>query len=807
MGLSFVRRPRWQKVWRDLWLYRTRTILAMLSIAVGVFAVGMIAGGWDILRREMPASYAAVDPASAILYTGDFDETLLQTVQRMPAVAAAVGRRSVATRAQRADGSWVRLELNALSSYKTIPVNRIVPVAGATAPADKSILIERAGQALIDYAPEKPVLVEMADNRQRTLRLTGVVYDPLLGPSTFSGAVYGFINLTTLAWLGQPQAYNQLYFTVREGRLDQAHIQAVAAEVRKKVEKAGVRVYVVWAPTPGEHPTHDIVQGVLFLLAALGVTALVVSSFLVVNTVSALVTQQTRQIAVMKALGADERQLRQLYNGMILIYGAVAVLIALPLAAGAARLLTGFVAGLLNFDITSYHIHPLVFLLQGVVGLATPLVAGWLPIRQGVQMPIRLALAHRADGVDAMKSGWLAGIIGRLPFVSRPFLLAFRNTFRRKGRLLLSLSTLALGIAICIAIFTIYSSVQRTVATVSQAWRYDATIYFEQSYLAARTRQLVQKAPGVATVEAWYTMPVRIQRADGTESDDIQVVAPPVDTALFAPILLAGRWLTATATDAATDSATDAVVINTQLLDREPALGIGERITVKLNEREVTWTIVGIVQGSLDGPRLYLSYEPFVYALRTVGETNTLRLALTARDGTAQGIAITALTDYLQQVGLKVAYLESTGQVRGQVEFQFGILLAFLTLMAILMLLVGGIGLTGAMSISVLERVAEIGVLRAIGASNGAILRLFLSEGIVVALLGWGLAAPLAWPLSQFLCAQLGMVLIQTPLHFSFSRLGLLFSLGFILLVALAATFFPAHQATRLSVRETLTYE
>jgi putative ABC transport system permease protein len=349
--------------------------------------------------------------------------------------------------------------------------------------------------------------------------------------------------------------------------------------------------------------------------------------------------------------------------------------------------------------------------------------------------------------------------------------------------------------------------VQRTVTAVSQAWRYDATIYFEQSYLAARTRQLVQKAPGVATVEAWYTMPVRIQRADGTESDDIQVVAPPVDTALFAPILLAGRWLTATATNAATDAATDEVVINTQLLDREPALGIGERITVKLNEREVTWTIVGIVQGSLDGPRLYLPYEPFVYALRTVGETNTLRLALTATDGTAQGIAITALTDYLQQVGLKVAYLESTGQVRGQVEFQFGILLAFLTLMAILMLLVGGIGLTGAMSISVLERVAEIGVLRAIGASNGAILRLFLSEGIVVALLGWGLAAPLAWPLSQFLCAQLGMVLIQTPLHFSFSRLGLFFSLGFILLVAVVATFFPARQATRLSVRETLTYE
>lgn len=791
--------PRWQKVWREVWLYRARSVLVILSIAVGVFAVGMIAGAWQILQREMTASYAAVDPASAILYTADFDETLLQTINRLPGVAAAVGRRSVATRAQMSDGRWVRLELNALSSYKAIPVNRIVPVSGATTPADKSVLIERAGLSMIDYTPGALRRVETADNRQRDLRLTGVVYDPSLGPSTFSGAVYGFINLTTLAWLGQPQAYNQLYFTVRTDRANQAHIQAVADTVRDKVQKAGVRVFVTWVPTPGEHPTHDIVEGVLFLLAALGVTALIVSSFLVINTVTALVTQQTRQIGIMKALGADEQQLQQLYGGMILLYGGSAALLAMPLATGAAMLLTRFVAGLLNFDMVSYWIHPLVFLLEIGVGLVTPLLASWAPIRRGVQMPIRTALDSRAAGAAAVQAGWLEQLLGRLPFFTRPFRLAFRNTFRRKGRLVLALLTLALGIAICIAIFSIYSSVQRTVATVSQSWRYDATLYFEQSYLAARAMQLVAKAPGVAGVEAWYTHPVRLQRADGSESDDIQVMAAPVKTTLYQPMLLAGRWLTAT------DEA--AVVINAQLVDKEPTVGIGQTVTVKLNDRKVTWTIVGIVRGALDGPQIYMNYQPFVYALRTVGETNTMRLTLQASEATAQSIAITALTEYLQRVGLKVVYLESTAQVREQVAFQFGILLSFLAIMAVLVLLVGGIGLTGTMSISVLERMAEIGVLRAIGASNGAIMRLFLSEGLVVGLLSWGLAAPLALPLSRVLCAQLGVVLIQTPLDFSFSRLGLLFSLGFIIVVALAATFFPARTATRLSVRETLTYE
>lgn len=799
MGLMDNLRPRWQKVWRELWLYRARSILVILSIAVGVFAVGMIAGAWQILQREMTASYMAVEPASAILYTADFDDNLLQTISRLPDVAAAVGRRSIATRAQLNDGSWVRLELNALSSYQTIPVNRIVPVNGATTPADKSVLIERAGLSMIDYAPGIVRRVETAGNRQRDLRLTGVVYDPSLGPSTFSGAVYGFINLTTLAWLGQPKAYNQLYFTVNADHTNKAHLQAVADRVRDKVQKAGVRVFVTWVPNPGEHPNHQIVEGVLFLLAALGVTALIVSSFLVINTVTAMVTQQTRQIGIMKALGADEAQLRQLYSGMILVYGGIAALLAMPLAAGAAILLTGFVAGLLNFDILSYAIHPLVFLLQIGVGLVTPLLASWAPIRRGAQMPIRTALDSRAAGAAAVQAGWLEQLLGRLPFFTRPFRLAFRNTFRRKGRLALALVTLALGIAISMAIFSIYSSVQQTVATVSQTWRYDATIYFEQSYLAARAVQLVTKGPGVAGVEAWYARPVRLQRADGSESEDIQVLAAPVNTALYQPILLAGRWLTAT------DEA--AVVINAQLLDKEPALGIGHAFTVKLNDRKVTWTIVGIVRGALAGPQIYMNYPPFVYALRTVGETNAMRLTLQASEVTAQPIAITALTDYLQQVGLKVAYLESTEQVRSQVAFQFGILLSFLTIMAVLVLLVGGIGLTGTMSISVLERIAEIGVLRAIGASNRAIMRLFLSEGLVVGLLSWGLAAPLAWPLSRFLCTQLGMVLIQTPLDFSFSRLGLGFSLGFIIVVAVAATFFPARTATRLSVRETLTYE
>lgn len=792
-------RPRWQKVWRDLWLYRARTLLVILSIAVGVFAVGMIASTWVILAREMPASYATVHPASAILYTEDFNDELLQTISQMNGVADAVGRRTVAVRLQTGADQWTRVELNALSSYKSIPVNKVTSVLGATAPADKAVLVERGGMPIINGQVGSQLTIENADGLRRTLQLTGVAYDPSLPPSTFSGIVYGFINATTLQWLGEPRAYNQLYFTVSEKTDDRDHIQQVTNAVRKQVTRAGVKVFAAWVPTPGEHPTTQIVQAVLMVLAALGVTSLCVSAFLVINTISAVIAQQTRQIGVMKAIGAETRQLQQLYCGMILAYGLIASVIAMPLATLAALQLTRFVGNLLNFDLLSFRLPLWVFALELAVGLLTPLLAGWLPIRRGARMSIRDALDNRAAGAANLSTGWLERLLVWLNFGSRPVLLAFRNTFRRKGRLALSLLTLTLGGAIFISIFSVYSSVQRTVESASLSWQYDLAVYFGRDYLSARLEQTLRRSHLLADIESWYVTTTRRQLANQAESDDIEVMAVPAQTQLLSPVLIAGRWLQP-------DDQTG-VVINSQLLDAAPDLHVGSVMTVKLNERTYQWPIVGIVRGALDGQRVYINYAAFVRSIRRVGETNTIRLVFKTHAASQLPALVSGLESLMQEVGLRVNFLQTTTDQRGQVQFQFSILLILLTIMALLVMIVGGIGLMGTMSINVLERVGEIGVLRAIGAANRAILGIFLGEGLLIGALSWAMSVPLAYPLSRLLSDQLGLVLLQAPLDFHFSGFGVLCGLIFIVVVAFVATYFPARQATRISVREALNYE
>jgi len=75
-------RPRWSKVLADLWDNKTRSLLVVLSIAVGVFAIGTIANAFVILSEDIDASYAAVNPANITIITEPFDDALVESVRR-----------------------------------------------------------------------------------------------------------------------------------------------------------------------------------------------------------------------------------------------------------------------------------------------------------------------------------------------------------------------------------------------------------------------------------------------------------------------------------------------------------------------------------------------------------------------------------------------------------------------------------------------------------------------------------------------------------------------------------------------------
>ena len=385
--------PRWRKVLRDLWSNKTRTILVVLSIAVGVFAVGMIAGSRVILLRDVAAAYADSRPYNATLYTSWFDDDLVQVVRHMPEVQEVEGRHTIGARLKIGPDEWRPIQLIAVPDYIDIRVNRLRPISGAWPPADRELLLERGSLGWVNARVGDTLLLETSDRKQRHMRVAGLAHDLNQIPTFWSGTVNAYITFDTLEWLGEPRAYNALNIIVANHGNDKARIQQVADAVGDKVEKGGRTVYWTQVPEPGRHWSSDNLNSMIVLLGILGTLALLLSGFLVVNTISALLTQQIWQIGIMKAIGGRARQIASLYLGMVLIFGLLALLIAVPLGVLGAYGFAGYTAGLLNFDIEQMSLSPGVLAQEVAAGLVVPVLAALYPVIAGTRITVREAIS------------------------------------------------------------------------------------------------------------------------------------------------------------------------------------------------------------------------------------------------------------------------------------------------------------------------------------------------------------------------------------------------------------------------------
>ena len=126
--------------------------------------------------------------------------------------------------------------------------------------------------------------------------------------------------------------------------------------------------------------------------------------------------------------------------------------------------------------------------------------------------------------------------------------------------------------------------------------------------------------------------------------------------------------------------------------------------------------------------------------------------------------------------------------------------------MAVVIAVVGGVSLSGVLSINVLERRREIGVMRAIGASSLQIFRLLVGEGLLLGWLSWLIALPLSIPAGSLLTYGLSAIM-GGELTYKYSPAGILYWLAIITVLSIVASILPARGATRISVRESLAYQ
>jgi putative ABC transport system permease protein len=330
----------------------------------------------------------------------------------------------------------------------------------------------------------------------------------------------------------------------------------------------------------------------------------------------------------------------------------------------------------------------------------------------------------------------------------------------------------------------------------------DISLEFDRNYRINEIQSLAMTIPGVDFVEPRGGAYCQLINEAGDAAESVEMLGAPPGSELINPILLKGRWLI--------PGDENAIVLNEAFLARYPDLEVGDTLRLYVNRREADWTIVGFFQ--FIGSDSFIVYVPLEHLNTVTGNNNK---AANFQIVAAQNVDQTGLEeDLVDQVdtffrdrGYHVRSTITSESLLGNATEGLDTLTIFLLIMSGLTAAVGSIGLTGTMSMNVMERTREIGVMRAIGATDRQVMRQVIIEGTLIGLMSWIIAVLLAFPISSLMSYIINTSIFGVTGDYSFTATGFLIWFGFVALLSLTASILPARNAARLTIREVLSYE
>ncbi len=795
----------WYKIWFDLWHNKTRTLLAVLSVAAGAFAVGAIFGMSDQLSSTMDESHQSVMPPHINIALYDLvDRDALMNLEQIPGVEGVEPYNHINVMYKlHPEDAWSQGVIQ-VRDYQGEKYELVQLREGDWPKSKNEIAMERMAAQSKHLSLGDRVVFKVQD-QERAYEITSLIRHPFVPPPQFMDLSVFFASGAGLERFGIPDGkFNSFY--VRVTPYSSEHAKEVATAIKDKLAKQNIRVGAFMYQDPNRHWGRTYMDGYVLVQQLLAVLCVLMSAVLVYNTMSNLITQQTNQIGILKAIGGRRGTIVGVYLVSAFVYGLLALIIALPLGAIVAFGVSRFFLDLFNIDYNQFRISTQAVIAQAGCALAAPLLAGLPPVLQGAGITVRQAISSYGLG-GGFGSNWLDRAvedIGRRWLPSH-YATALGNMFRRKGRLLMTELVLITAGSAFLMVMSLSSSLTLTLDNIFARSKYDSLVQFGQNVRAEHAQVLAATIPGVQKTElhlvqsaSMFTAGQLVKEAGiGTNIEGI-----PASSDFFKPVIVAGRWIQ--------PGDGRAVVITRDTAQKNNIL-VGDTVTLDLGELGTDeWQVIGFYDPIFVGG----FYSETIYApLDALGQTTkkynqgTLLYVRTASHGTAFVSDVTAnLKDMFDKRGMRVSQTQTQAASRSTSEFSFRMVIWMMLALSVIVALVGGIALMGALSIGVIERTKEIGVMRAVGARSRTILGVFVMEGLLQGILSWLIAVPLSLLASPFLAAALGKTLFGGNLDYQYNWPAIGVWFGLMLVIAAIASLMPANSATRISVRDSLAY-
>jgi putative ABC transport system permease protein len=783
-----------RKSWTDLTRRPARAVLTIFTLALAVASFGILA-----LPALMNAAVAQEVNQSRLydVYIPVNDVPLsaaqIRQLANLPNVTAVAARSVFITRTL-IGSRRVPTEVWGVPSFTDQPVDRVT-TSLRPGPGQVLVDVRDSMSAISNAAAGDTLRVEAATGAFNSLQVIGSADAMSFNQDALTGRLILYATQPTVQRLGGFKGVNLVELRLRDAR----HAAAVAtvSAVRSFLAARPVPSAFSNVPTiraPGDWPLKSIFNARAKILDILIVLAVLSALFLLANTMRTLVAEQGREIGVMRSIGASARDVRNSYLKTAALLGLFGAVIGSVLGIGLSYLLLRLFARMVYGISPGFAIDWAVVAIGAAAGVLGAVLTAWPALRRVMHTPVHEALAS-AGIVSKFGSSRLDRTILHSSVVPSPLRIGVRNIARQKGRSLSTIMQVALAVATLLGLMSLALAVTEV---TDQSWNvldYDISLSSQPggTLYGSDVVSAVRSQPGVAGVELadWYQMSYRNQT--------LYALGVHAHTFIREP-LAAGRWLSVQ------DEATRAsVAIVGSAAARNFGLHPGSRVTMITAIGPVTFTVIGIgASQANNGYNLYTTLPTMQALTGHAGLANSLLVRTVDKSHAAIDSVAARLEALLARSGHP-----SNSQVmyagRATDQATASSMLVIVEGIGLLIVAISMLGLVNAITMSIIERTREIGVLRSLGARGRDLRRIFRTETVSLALIGFVLAVPLGYLLAHVL-QWLIVVIVggHLPAPFTLESVVIAF-IGTVVLAVLVVSL-PLRRATHLRPGEAIRY-
>lgn len=833
--------------WRYLRGRGLRSALTTLAVALGVMLVfglnGISPALMEAFTKSMMSAAGRIDVTVGSAFRQPIEVDVLDTVLRTPGIAAASGEvQRPAPLTSRAGLSDAPAMIN------------VVGIDPGPAARVRDLPVEQ-GRALASGDGDVAVLSsDLAE------RLAVRVGDELTLPSasgTTRLTIVGLLSTPTVP--GQEQLYVPLASAQRlfslGDRLTVVEASLTPGADRATVEDALRRQLGDRYTVGGLSSNASLVASMevaQYAFTLFGVFALATAGFIIANSFRTVIAERRRDIGMLRAIGTPRRVIRRMFLAESLLQGVLGTALGLVLgwllAAGAFAAMRPIVAQYMRMQIGPPVFEPWTWALAIGLGLLVTVLAAVLPARtasriaplEAMRPPVadvHQAVAGRRALVGAalvmvsvfllasrVPTGMAVGSVVFLvaialvtPAVVNPLASAFGSVvellFAREGALARSnlqrnparsaatVTAVMLGLASIVAMLTVVASIfSGFMGYIDRSMGSDylvipGSIVLQEGNVAAGPRlgDELRAVPGVASVAS---LRVANGRLDG---HDVQVIGiDPVEYPRVASL----EWNGSSSDAAFGQLAQGRWLIANGIFASQAGLRTGQAVTLETPNGRRTYVVAAVGSDYLNAKlsTIYVSQDVLARDFATTTDLMFLLNLAPGADASAADRAVAKVVD-----DYPAFTLHSTQEWRAEQQATFnGTLGIFYGLIAVLAL-PSLLALMNTLSISVLARTREIGMLRAVGATRRQIRRMVMAESILLTLIGIAFGVVSGLWLGYALVVAMSNVGWEMPWSFPFDGVVVTIAVG--LVFGVLASVAPARSAARLDVVDALHHE